>query len=366
MERRFGWWLVGATAFIASSAWAEEGPTGFDRALVAARSAHKPLVINFGSVGCAPCKRLNVALKAQERRAELADVHFVELRLDTEAGRKLGERFGVRGTPTLLAVGPDAREVARWIDFDGDIEAVLDWLREVPHRLLPLDETIARADRDPANLELQLIAGKRLSAVGRRGDAHRYLTRAIASPRPDIAAAASWANQAGGDAAERRRTAEEILTRYPRSRPTLAVLDDASVGEAVSPAVLETALRAQSEVRRGQWRVLDRLVWLALRAGLADVAEDIVKTLAPVVPPDTALIYAIEIQNSRGQEREARESLIALKARSARTSRLYPIVLSELEARIARSRREPPSKPLLVRLEEASGVLRASVTEPTH
>jgi hypothetical protein len=102
----------------------------------------------------------------------------------------------------------------------------------------------------------------------------------------------------------------------------------------------------------------DRLIWLALRAGLPDVAEETVQLFSATLRPELAGLYAVEIHNSRGEFRDARERLITVKARTNRSSRIYPIVLGELEARITRSRRQPPAKPLLDRFEEASQQLR--------
>jgi hypothetical protein len=96
------------------------------------------------------------------------------------------------------------------------------------------------------------------------------------------------------------------------------------------------------------------LTWLALRAGLPDAADETVNVFRATLPPDMQAIYAIEIQNARGESREARESLIAVKARQSGMSRLYPAVLSELASRIQASRRQPPAKPLLVRFEEVA------------
>jgi thioredoxin-like negative regulator of GroEL len=347
-------WLPCAVALTASlTAAGDSHDASFEASLAAAAKMQKPLVVQFGSEGCAPCKRLTAALKTRVGAPELARVHLVEIRADTEVGHNLTKRFHVRGTPTLVAFGPAANELDRWVDFDGDVEAVIDWLREVPHHVFTLERTIAEADGTPSDLPLQLIAGRRLIAAGKGREARPYLARATHSPRQDIAAAAIWATALlGTPGAERRQAAEQILKMYPLSRPAMAALDVVVEEHDPPSSLIAEAIRARVPLHRNRLRELDRLTWLALRAGLPDVAGETVNVFRATLPPDVQAVYDIEIQNARGEFRDARESLVALKARQNSMSRLYPVVLSELATRIQTSRRQPPAKPLFVRFDE--------------
>jgi thiol-disulfide isomerase/thioredoxin len=77
------------------------------RAVAEARRTGKPLLIDFRADWCSACKMLDADTWADPAvRAEI-EAHFVPLQIDMtaedEATRKIAERYGVSGLPTILA-----------------------------------------------------------------------------------------------------------------------------------------------------------------------------------------------------------------------------------------------------------------------
>ncbi len=70
-----------------------------------------PVIIDFGSDHCPPCRRLEPLLAAiADRYAGQVTVR----RIDTDAAPALIARYGLRSVPTLIAFGADG-EVARLV-----------------------------------------------------------------------------------------------------------------------------------------------------------------------------------------------------------------------------------------------------------
>jgi outer membrane protein assembly factor BamD (BamD/ComL family) len=126
--------------------------------------------------------------------------HFLPVRVHVreqpEAWKRLGERFGVQWTPTILVVDPSGEERHRIEGF------------------LPADELLA---------QLTLGLGKSAFARQQFGEAERWFREAV-ERHPDTSAAPEalyWAGVAlykkSNDATALAHTAEALTRRYPES-----------------------------------------------------------------------------------------------------------------------------------------------------
>lgn len=343
---------------IARSAWgAPAAEPRFAELLDGARRAQKVLVVDFGTEHCAPCKALQRDLEANRRSPGPADVLIVQMNM-ARAGREVATKMSIETAPTLLAVAPDGREIDRWIGYDGRIDPVIDWLRTAAHRILALEDTLREADRLPTDGPLQLLAGRRLVAAARGQDGRAYFDRATRSRRGDVVAAAMLELGAldgrAAAASPESRAAEAVLTRHPDTPAAMKALERVVEHPSTPRPLIAKAIQAHANAHRKNLRTLDRLFWLALRAGLPQSADDLRSELATGDGGSSLQdIYAVELHHARG---ETAEALSALK--DVRLSRrVYGPLLQEIETRLQRTPRAPPPQPAMESLRQAAQVL---------
>ena len=130
-----------------------------DDALAEARETGKPVMLYWGAKWCPPCNRLkstvfkDPAFIAQTRR-------FVPVHLDgdTAGAQHWGERFGIRGYPTVIILRADGSEIAR---LSGAASGLADTLRVAAGRSTPIDQLFTKAETTPQALssdDWQLLA----------------------------------------------------------------------------------------------------------------------------------------------------------------------------------------------------------------
>jgi thiol:disulfide interchange protein DsbD len=94
-----------------------------DRALAAARSERRPVLIDFQAAWCLPCRKMERTTFVDPLFVDAAR-GFATLKADVTAqdaaAEELMRRFGVGGVPTYVLLAPDGREVRR---FEGYVEA---------------------------------------------------------------------------------------------------------------------------------------------------------------------------------------------------------------------------------------------------
>jgi thioredoxin-like negative regulator of GroEL len=85
-----------------------------ERAFAQARESHKPLLLYWGASWCPPCNQLKATLFNRQDFVERSR-GFVAVNVDGDlpGAQKLGQRFKVRGYPTLVLFEPDGTEITR-------------------------------------------------------------------------------------------------------------------------------------------------------------------------------------------------------------------------------------------------------------
>ncbi len=89
-------------------------PEPIASALNEAREARKLVFVDFYAEWCAPCKTIEGKILPDSRVQEALE-GFVFVRVDADADRGAGERFGVFGMPTLLVLDEQGDERFRHI-----------------------------------------------------------------------------------------------------------------------------------------------------------------------------------------------------------------------------------------------------------
>jgi len=85
-----------------------------DEAFAAAKASGKPIYLYWGAVWCPPCHAISATVFKSPDFLERSKLFIpVYLDGDTENAQEYGEKFGVRGYPTMIVFDPDGEEITR-------------------------------------------------------------------------------------------------------------------------------------------------------------------------------------------------------------------------------------------------------------
>ena len=114
---------------------AAEAPPGwmtdYEQAASLSKRSNRPMLIDFGTTWCGPCKKLEANTLRDKDVAYHIDSGFIAVKVDGDQCPQLVEKFKVKGFPTLIIVGSDGKEIARRSGYV-EPDVLLKWL--MPHR----------------------------------------------------------------------------------------------------------------------------------------------------------------------------------------------------------------------------------------
>ncbi|WDD91117.1 thioredoxin family protein [Burkholderia sp. FERM BP-3421] len=123
-----------------------------DAAFAQAKRTNKPLLLYWGAVWCPSCNQVKATIFSQQAFKDRSSF-FVPVYLDgdNESAQKLGERFKVRGYPTMILFRPDGTEITR-LPGEVDLERYMQALSLGMNAAHPVRQTLANALKDGAKL----------------------------------------------------------------------------------------------------------------------------------------------------------------------------------------------------------------------
>lgn len=144
---------AGATSEGPSVAWRHPaGEADMDALLAESRTSGKPVFLYWGAVWCPPCNQVKATVF---KHAEFIDKSrgFTPVYLDGDSpgAQKLGERFKVRGYPTMILLRPDGSELTR-LPGEVDTRKYLQVLALGLQSARPLRDLLAEALAAPQKL----------------------------------------------------------------------------------------------------------------------------------------------------------------------------------------------------------------------
>jgi len=124
-----------------------------DTAFAKAKAGNKPLFLYWGAVWCPPCVLIKKTVFTSREFIALSEL-FVPYYLDgdTEEAQATGERFGVKGYPTMIVFDPAGEEITR-IPGAIDIDRYNEVLRISLNHMRPTKQLLRMAMTAPDSLE---------------------------------------------------------------------------------------------------------------------------------------------------------------------------------------------------------------------
>ncbi|WP_369978846.1 thioredoxin family protein [Xanthomonas bundabergensis] len=272
-----------------------------DDAFAEAREQNKPVLLYWGAAWCPPCNRLKATLfKDPAFIARTRAFVAVHLDGDSQGAQAWGERFGIKGYPTIIVLRPDRSEVTR-LAGDSDTTRLAEALRVAATRTTTSAQLLQKALQAPATLDADdwTLLGEYGWAVDasqlvKPGEAAGVLAQlAAAAPQPALqrrfalqALAAQDPGKAGAADAKRRAANRSLLqavladpaeVRANRSTLTYAAreLVQAAAADAAERGTLSGALtHALDQVYAdSSLPISDRLDTAAADIALARLAQ---------------------------------------------------------------------------------------------
>lgn len=260
-------------------------PPALDAALAEAKKEGKPLLVEFSTTWCAPCKTLARAMKQPQAQPTVELVHLVIYDGDAEPGISLMQKYAASGFPTLLALDRNGEEASRRSGY-GDWSDMEAWLKSLPELAVPVEELTHSADAEPQNVKLQLSAARRLFGKERFEEARPYYVRVQKSGTREQAAAATWAlAQLDAQAQQERGMAAplaQLAAQYAGTKEAERALRFLAALPSPPTALLETLLAKHLEqLKDAPPKELFPLATVAMKGRAFKAASKLAERLAP-------------------------------------------------------------------------------------
>jgi len=339
--------LVAAACAPGVASAGDASPPPIDTAIAQAKASGKPLLIEFFTTWCGPCKMFEAKILPDPAiQRALGDVTWVRYDAERGPGVAAASRFGVSGYPTFLVLDEGGQVVVRNGGVDTDPAVFLALVRRATIAGLSEDKLRARLKASPADATLLLSAARWYDSRKRGAEAVGYYDRAIKADganKAGVAADATWevSHIRGGDRRREAlvRDAADFARRFPASSHAYEALEIAVFSGDLPAAQTKALVAAYVTAHLDRADALNAVVYLALAAGVPDEAQRAAERQRALQPDDANPYDTLaEVLHHLGQSDRA----LALSdegLRKAKPSERGP--MQENRERFVRGKKEP-------------------------
>ncbi len=285
-----------------------------DTALAEARAAGKPLLVDFYTDWCKPCRVFEEKIFPDPRvQGALADVVFTRYDAEKGEGVAAAARYGVDGYPTFVLLGAEGQVIARLSGAPAEPTPFIGWVDR--GLALSLDEATVTArladKRTPARGLLG--AARWLAAHGRATEAQAAYARAAKADKGGklgVAPAAEWEALGVGEDRARRKRIAFAAAAYAERWPHAPEAEDASyvalaTGE-LAPARAKKLFAARMKLRWNDAESLNHIAYVALALGDLDTALAAAQRAVELMPDQASVRDTLaEVHHYRGETDQA-------------------------------------------------------------
>jgi len=321
-------------------AWRKpHGEAEVDALFAEARERRRPVFLYWGADWCPPCNQVKATLFTRPDFVEKSRA-FVPIYLDGDlpGAQKLGERFRVRGYPTMVLLRPDGSELTR-LPGEVDAERYLQVMTFGLEGARPVSEVLAQARRAPGTLGAE--DWRRLAYYGWDTDEQQLLPQADMAATLQRLAADCPREQAEAGTRLLLKALAARAEAEPAARPARGVAGDAAARERLLEVLADDALtRRNVDLVTMLARPLSR----TLAATGTPEHEQLVATWGAALDRLTAdrrlsqgdRIAALAARVELARAEEAPGGASAAEAAAP----LGPVLLEHVRAQVARADRE--------------------------
>lgn len=256
-------------------------PGTLDSVVAQATRDGKPLVVEFYTVWCAPCKEFDArVLPVPTVQAELANVRFVRYDAERGSGVAAAEKLRISEFPTFLAIDDKGEVRAKTTGIDPRQSAwFIAFLQRASVVVQSEDRVLAARKRAPRDARVAAATGRWYVDHDRPRDALPHFDGAVAADRNNalgVGAEAAWTAAGIRRSLEfRARVTKDLLSYvrdYPGGTKAVEALTTATVDGNQPPAERRALWERVVDARKASVDELNDLVYSALAAGELDAA----------------------------------------------------------------------------------------------
>jgi tetratricopeptide (TPR) repeat protein len=292
----------------------------FDDVMAAAAKAGKPVMIDFYTTWCGPCKLLDKSTYV-DSEVTAYSTKFVNMKVDCEKGEgvELAKRFKIMNYPTIVFLKSDGSEIDRHIGYLGPKD-FLQLMKDYYNGVNTLDYFVSKMKEDGDDVELVFTVASKYVDRADRENAMPLLDKVMElDPENERGYAEralmqkADAERKAGDLDQAIADARAFIERYPQSENAKNMLYDLAYYQEKAGR-LDGALATHKELIErypDDTGAMNSLAWFCAKKGVGlELATEVAERAATLSGGDPGILDTLaEVYYARGMYDEAIDTI---------------------------------------------------------